>query len=59
MPATTNAAGAAVPASVAATGMAFWGKAWSEPSLIKYAYAFEQLTKGRVTPQFLPKFPRT
>ncbi len=58
IPATTNAAGAAVPASIAATGMAFWGKAWSEPALIKYAYAFEQLTKGRVTPQFLPTFPK-
>lgn len=59
IPATTNAAGAAIPASIAATGMAFWGKAWSEPALIKYAYAFEQLTKGRVTPQFLPTFLKT
>jgi amidase len=57
-PATTNAAGAAVPASIAATGMAFWGKAWSEPTLIKYAYAFEQKTKGRVTPQFLPTYSK-
>ena len=56
--ASTNAAGAPVPASIAATGMAFWGKAWSEPALIKYAYAFEQLTKGRVAPQFLPTFPK-
>ena len=56
IPASTNAAGAAVPPSIAATGMAFWGKAWSEPALIKYAYAFEQMTKGRVTPQFLPTF---
>ena len=31
---------------------------WSEPKLIKYAYAFEQLTMGRVTPQFLPTFPK-
>jgi amidase len=58
IPASTNAQGAAVPASITATGMAFWGKAWSEPSLIKYAYAFEQMTKGRVTPQFLPTFPK-
>lgn len=58
IPASTNAAGAAVPASISATGMAFWGKAWSEPALIKYAYAFEQLTKGRVTPQFLPTFAK-
>ena len=58
LPATTNAAGAAVPASIAATGMAFWGKPWSEPTLIKFAYAFEQITKGRVTPQFLPKYEK-
>ncbi len=58
LPASTNAAGNPVPASVAATGMAFWGKAFSEPALIKYAYAFEQLTKGRVTPQFLPKYAK-
>ena len=42
----------------AATGMFFFGRAWSEPKLIKYAYAFEQKTKGRVTPQFLPTFPK-
>lgn len=41
-----------------ATGMLFFGRAWSEPQLIKYAYAFEQKTKGRVTPQFLPTFPK-
>ena len=58
IPASTNAQGAAVPASISATGMAFWGKAWSEPALIKYAYAFEQMTKGRVTPQFLPKYEK-
>lgn len=40
------------------SGMAFFGKAYSEPVLIKYAYAFEQKTKGRVTPQFLPTFPK-
>ena len=58
IPASTNTAGAAVPASIQATGMAFFGTAWSEPTLIKYAYAFEQKTKGRVTPQFLPTFPK-
>ena len=42
----------------AATGMAFFGKPYSEPALIKFAYAFEQLTKGRVTPQFLPTYPK-
>jgi len=41
-----------------ATGMLFFGRAWSEPLLIKYAYAFEQKTKGRVTPHFLPTFPK-
>lgn len=58
IPASTNATGAPIPGSVQATGMAFFGKAWSEPSLIKYAYAFEQMTKGRVVPQFLPTFPK-
>lgn len=38
-------------------GMLFFGSAFSEPSLIKYAYAFEQKTKGRVVPQFVPKKP--
>lgn len=38
-------------------GMLFFGRAYSEPSLIKYAYAFEQKTKGRVVPQFVPKKP--
>ena len=41
-----------------ATGIAFFGKAYSEPSLIKFAYAFEQRTKGRVTPQFLATYPK-
>jgi amidase len=40
-----------------AAGMAFFGRAWSEPALIRYAYAFEQKTKGRVTPQFISKKP--
>ncbi len=41
----------------AAAGMFFFGKPWSEPQLIKYAYAFEQITKGRVTPKFIAKKP--
>ena len=41
-----------------ATGMAFFGRAFSEPSLIKYAFAFEQKTKGRVTPQFLSTYKK-
>ena len=39
-------------------GMLFFGRAWSEPSLIKCAYAFEQKTKSRVTPQFIEKKPK-
>lgn len=38
-------------------GMFFFGTAWSEPSLIKFAYAFEQMTKGRIAPQFIDKMP--
>jgi amidase len=58
IPAGTNASGAAIPASITATGMAFFGKPWTEATLIKYAYAFEQLTKGRVVPQFLPSYTK-
>jgi amidase len=35
-------------------GISFFGAAWSEPALIKYAYAFEQARKARQKPQFLP-----
>jgi amidase len=35
-------------------GISFFGRAWSEPTLIKIAYAFEQMTKVRKPPQFLP-----
>jgi amidase len=34
-------------------GITFMGGAWSEPSLLKFAYAFEQATKVRVAPKFL------
>ena len=40
------------------SGMAFFGRPFSEAQLIKYAYAFEQKTKGRVTPQLLPTYPK-
>ncbi len=35
-------------------GLTFFGRAWSEPTLLKLAYAFEQATKFRQPPQFHP-----
>ncbi len=34
-------------------GISFFGRAWSEPTLIKIAYAFEQATRHRAAPRFL------
>jgi amidase len=34
-------------------GISFFGRAWSEPTLIRLAFAFEQGTKARQTPRFL------
>jgi amidase len=34
-------------------GISFFGRAWSEPVLIRLAYAFEQTTKARQAPRFL------
>jgi amidase len=35
-------------------GLLLFGRAWSEPTLLKLAYSFEQATKVRKPPQFLP-----
>ena len=35
-------------------GISFFGRAWSEPALIKLAYGFEQATKFRKAPRFAP-----
>lgn len=34
-------------------GISFFGRAWSEPTLIKLAYSFEHATKARQAPRFL------
>ena len=36
-------------------GITFMGRAFSEPALIKFAYAFEQATKARRIPGFLQR----
>jgi amidase len=36
-------------------GISFFGRAWSEPTLLKIAYGFERLVNARKPPQFLPE----
>lgn len=38
-------------------GLSFFGAAWSEPTLIGLAYAYEQRTKARTAPQFFAHAP--
>lgn len=38
-------------------GISFFGRAWSEPVLLKIAFAFEQVTRARRAPEFFESVP--
>ncbi len=38
-------------------GLSFFGRAWSEATLIQYAFAYEQATRHRKPPRFTPSAP--
>jgi amidase len=40
-------------------GISFFGRAWSDPTLLRIAYSFEQMTKARLKPRFLPSLLMT
>lgn len=59
MPAVAGYPNITVPAGFAKElpiGISFFGKAWTEETLIKFAYAFEQATKARRKPKFMPTY---
>jgi amidase len=37
-------------------GISIFGRAWSEPALFKFAYSYEQASKARRAPKFLPTY---